>query len=161
MFTITDICDIAVQIERNGEATYRQASEQAGDLELARVLGWIADEERRHAEWFEAMRAEEIPAQGEHAQVEAIGRALLRDMLENQTFSLEYDHLTHEGALEGLITQSIEFENDTILFYEMLRGFMEDSQAIQHLDLIIAEEHGHVTMLEKFAGLDGIKGLGN
>ena len=159
MFTIADICDIAVQIEHNGESAYRQASDQVGDPELARVLRWMADEERRHAKWFEGLRGMGHQAQGDYDQLEAMGRTLLNDMLENQTFSLELGNLTSERAVDGLILQSIEFEKDTILFYQMLRDFLDDSHAEQHLDLIIAEERQHVAMLENFAPIEDMEGV--
>lgn len=161
MFSIADICEIAIQIERNGEETYRQASEQAEDPELAKALSWMAKEEQRHALWFQGLRETNVPSKGNHGQLEAMGRALMRDMLENQTFSLKQGNLTDEGNMDGLISQSIEFENDTILFYEMLRGFLDSSEAVQHLDLIIAEERGHVAMLENFASVEDVKGLGH
>ena len=52
MFTLTDIRNIAVQIEQNGEETYRRAARQTSDPELAQMLNWLADEEKRHGKLF-------------------------------------------------------------------------------------------------------------
>ena len=48
-----------------------------------------------------------------------------------------------------VLTQSLEFEKDTILFYGMLKPLMEDQDGVAQLELIIDEERGHVRVLEK------------
>ena len=52
MFSTGEILDLAVQIEQNGEAVYRDAIGLLSDPELVFMLGWMADEEARHAKWF-------------------------------------------------------------------------------------------------------------
>ena len=52
MFTLTDIIEIAVQIEKNGESTYRRAQQETSDPSLADLLGLLADEELEHQRWF-------------------------------------------------------------------------------------------------------------
>ena len=44
MFTVADIRNIAIQIEYNGEATYRRAAELADDMLIVQALLWMADE---------------------------------------------------------------------------------------------------------------------
>ena len=148
MFTLDDIRNIAIQIERNGEQAYRSASKNADDPQLAHMFEWMADEEMRHGQWFKALK---IPsrASGTHDEIETMGRSLLQEMMKNQTFSLEDAQLQTITDIMGLLTLSVEFENDTILFYEMLRAFIDDAETIEQLDVIIAEEQGHVRQLER------------
>ena len=47
-----------------------------------------------------------------------------------------------------LITQSIELEQDTILFYEILLDFLDNDQTIEQLKIIIQEERNHIKKLE-------------
>ncbi len=47
MFTLTDICNIAIQIEKNGAETYLNASKTVKDPELAKALAWMASEEKK------------------------------------------------------------------------------------------------------------------
>jgi rubrerythrin len=49
LFSTDEILDLAVQIERNGEAVYRDAIGLLSDPELVSLLGWMADEEAKHA----------------------------------------------------------------------------------------------------------------
>lgn len=148
MYTFEDIRDIAIQIERNGERTYRKASEITKDPELAKILLWLADEEHRHKKWFNALQTER-KVSPQNREMEAMGRALLQDMVKDQPFSLDAEQLDGAADLADLLTQSMQFEKDTILFYDLLKTLVEDHEASAQLDLIIDEERGHVKVLEK------------
>lgn len=148
MFTLTDVRNIAMQIEKNGEETYRLASSQASDPELARIFSWMADEEKHHGELFAAI-IDNRTLTTEQKELETMGRSLLQDIVRSQTFSLEQQRLGQATSLEDLLLQSIEFETDTIGFYEFLSGFLDDPDAITQLKGIIEQERGHVRQLEQ------------
>jgi len=148
MFSLMDARNIAVQIEQNGEETYRRAAGQARDPELARIFSWMADEEKNHGVLFTTIIPDRTPTT-EQAELEAMGRSLLQDIVRNQTFSLEQQRLGKATSLEDLLLQSIEFETDTIGFYEFLAGFLDDPEAIIQLNGIIEQERGHVRQFEQ------------
>ncbi len=157
MFTLTDIRDIAIQIERNGEKAYRRASEYASDPEFAQMFNWMADEEARHAKWFEIIESD-MPVSSEHQEMEAMGRGLLQEMMKSQTFSLEQDRMENADYMGDLLSQSMAFEHDTILFYEMLSGFIDDPETMLQLDVIIAEERKHIDELTRMKASLGSNG---
>ena len=146
MFTVKDLCDIAIQIERNGEAVYREAGKRATDTRIADMLLQLAEDEARHAKWFENL-AVRVALISDTPQLESAGRAILQGMMEHQTFSLDKENLTDAEQINEVIAQSILFEEDTILFYEMIGGFIDDETVLGHLETIIAEERSHVTCL--------------
>jgi rubrerythrin len=148
MFTVMDIPNIAVQIEQNGEETYRRAARQTSDPELAHMLNWLADEEKHHGKLFASIVIKKTRT-AEEAELEAMGRSLLQDIVRSQTFSLEQGRLEQATSLEDLFKQSIEFETDTIEFYEFLVGFLDDQEAIAQLNDIIEQEREHVRQLEQ------------
>ena len=148
MFTLADVRNIAVQIEQNGEATYRLAANQTTDVQLKRMLLWMAEEERHHGEQFSRIIVDK-PLTAEQAELEAMGRSLLQDIVRSQTFSLQQQRLGEALNLEELFQQSLEFENDTIDFYEFLAGFLDDADAIAQMQGIIEQERGHVQQLEQ------------
>lgn len=155
MFTIADIRNIAVQIEKNGEAAYRKAANQAADPAIAEIFHWMADEEKRHGEWFEAIEPDK-PLTKEQLELEKMGRQLLQDMVGDQTFSLEQEELQHIEAYSDMLTQSKVFEQDTILFYEFLLTMIGDPEPRRQLEEIIAEERRHFEQLEEMqAAEDG------
>ena len=147
LFTLSDLCNIAIQIERNGEAVYRQAGEAAPDARIMAMLQKLADDELRHAKWFADLELSG-PGLPEDSPLQEAGRELIQGMMENQSFSLEADGLFLARKVEEIIAQSIAFEKDTILFYEMLGGFIDDENVAGALNRIIAEERQHVEALK-------------
>ena len=77
-----------------------------------------------------------------------MGRELLQDIVRSQTFSLKGRQLAEADDLEELIAQSIEFEQDTIDFYEFLASFLDDPRAMEQMRRIIDQEREHVRQLE-------------
>ncbi len=155
MFTIADVRDIAIQIERNGEAAYLQARESVDDPESARLLGLMADQEREHARWFEQLQLPQDPER-QDPQIAQMGRELLQNITAKQTFSLDVDQLIAAEEIHNVLQQAQEFEKDTILFYEMLFDFLDEGVAARRqLERIIEEERTHIVQLEKMAATLG------
>jgi rubrerythrin len=148
MFTIADIRNIAIQIERNGEKSYRQAAQAVKDPELRAMFVRMADDEKRHGQWFEKFK-ESRALSAEQREMEAVGKTILQEMVRDRTFSLDRSELESVDNLEELLITSRGFEEDTILFYEMLSGFIEDSVIRRQLQEIIAEEQHHAEELQK------------
>lgn len=150
MFRITDIVNIAIQIEKNGERSYRQAADKVTDPEIREMLLRLAEEERHHQEWFASFDSgSEIDP--EHAELEAMGRSLLQDMVAKETFSLDQEELNATDTMADLFRQAKGFEEDTVLFYEFLKGLLDDPLAVTRIDIIIAEERRHAERLEQVA----------
>jgi rubrerythrin len=158
VFTLSDICDIAVQIERNGEKAYREAAERTKVPEVARLLEMLAEDEAKHLQWFEQMVVSH-PVEIKDLQIAQIGRELLQEMMAPQTFSLDKKEMAAADSPQTMLHQSIEFEKDTILFYEMLSGFLDDVNTKHQLDLIITEERSHIDKLNEILTLQDELGI--
>lgn len=154
MFTLTDICNIAIQIELNGAEIYRNGAETTKNPKIAKTLSWMAKEEEDHAEWFRSIQSAQVLS-SEQKEMEAIGRSLLQDIVKNNSFSLNSGQLTNTDELAEVISQSIEFEQDTILFYEILLDFLDDEETVRQLKDIIVEERNHVKKLEDMREQNG------
>jgi rubrerythrin len=78
MFSIREIIDMAIQLEKNAETFYRAALAKMPTPSLEPVLVCLADEEREHAEWFERLKrvVEQAEASGERGEISG---AALRD----------------------------------------------------------------------------------
>jgi len=146
MFTLSDVVDLAVRIERNGEEIYRAAARAADDSEIARVLDWLADEEAEHALWFASL---EVPrtAVEEASPLAKMGQAMLQDIMTGRCFSLEHVDFSAIDSIRQVIDASLELENDTKMFYELIGAFVDAEDVKKRLDLIILEETGHVRQL--------------
>jgi len=147
MFTVTDICNIAIQIEKNGEETYLNASKTVDDPHISEALAWMAKEEAHHVQWFEKFKAD-ITVSAEQQKIAEMGKSLLQDMIKGNGFLLEQSELEKAKSVADVISRSIELEQDTILFYEFLSGILEKEETINQLGKIIEEERNHIKQLE-------------
>ncbi len=148
MFTIGDVIAIAVRIEENGEQIYRDAARAVKKPDLASLLFWLADEEAQHAKWFEDF-GKKLPKKEADPALAAMARTLLHDALGPRAFSLDEADLSSMDSIKQLIGAAVEMENDTVLFYEMIAGFVEDKEDSIRLGEIIAQEEEHSKKLSE------------
>ncbi len=149
MFNMSEIIELAVRIEENGERVYRDASGSVSDPSLASWLKWLADEEREHVQWFRELKetVKETPVDPEVAEM---GRSLLLEIVGDQTFSLAEEDLATVDGLKELLKIALDFEKDTVIFYEMMGSFVQDEAPLGKLRQIIQEENRHVDTLAEF-----------
>ncbi len=151
MFRIGEILDLAVRIEQNGEKTYHQARERFGEEELRELLSWMAAEEARHAAWFSELKRRVESGRG-NPFLEEMTRQVLDDLVAGRSFSLEEVDFEAIEDPARLIEVFLGFEEDTVLFYEILSSFVEEEETRRHLEAIIAEEKRHIEKLEEVRG---------
>jgi rubrerythrin len=151
LFSTSEILDIAIGIEQNGEAVYREALEIFSEPGLVALLTWMADEEVKHARWFSDLK-QDVETKSANPFAEEMARELFNDLLGEKSFSHREADFSKVEQIEDLITIFIEFENDSILFYEILEPFIEDKTTLENLKKIIAEENDHIVRLQEFIG---------
>lgn len=149
MFSAREIYHLAIQIEKNGEKFYREALERISNPVLRELIVWIADQELEHEEWF-SKRMAALEGKVDDLNMEEIGNAVLQNILGDQSFSLKDADLSEMDHLEDLLRLAIEFENDSILFYEMIGSFVDDEETSKKLQEIIKEERHHIELLQGF-----------
>jgi rubrerythrin len=151
MFSVQEIFGLAVQIEKNGEFFYRESLNTVADSSLKSVLQWLADQELEHRKWF-SRKKDELAEMVEDPALEEMGGSILRSILGDQTFSLGEADLSGIRTLRDLLDLALEFEKDTILFYEMIKPLVEKVETSAHLDKIIDEEKRHIQILAELKG---------
>ena len=147
MFSLHEIYDLAIRIEKNGELFYRKAMERFPNEGLRSMLTRLADDEVRHEEFF-AGKKEALGLTPEDPAIEAAASAILQEILGDQTFSLKEADPADLKSEKDLLNLAVEFEKDTILFYEMLTPLVTGSQALNGLEEIVQEEKRHIEMLQ-------------
>ena len=88
MFTLGEIIDLAVQIEKNGEKSYRKAQNQTSNISISSMLKWLADDEAEHEKWFVNMK-KKIDEKVEDPRLEEMGKEILMSVLGEQAFSMD------------------------------------------------------------------------
>ncbi|MEW6672619.1 MAG: ferritin family protein [Thermodesulfobacteriota bacterium] len=149
MFSAAEIIDFAVQIEQNGENLCREIAQKKIDPELASLLEWMADQESQHIKWFSDLK-QIVRIKEKASQMDRFGRSLLGGVIGDQSFSLRDADFSKIQTIKDLLSLLIEFEQDTILFYEMLHAAVEDKKNVLLLDKIIAEENGHIVQIKDY-----------
>jgi rubrerythrin len=151
MLTLKEICDLGIQIERNGETFYRDALKRSWSAPMVSMLQMLAEEEVKHVDFFAKLKTK-LQQENENPVLEAVGREMLAEVLGDQTFSLKEADLSKIKTQEQLRQTAIEFEKDTILFYEMIRAVVTDRETLDQLEVIIDEENRHVRLFEEYGG---------
>lgn len=151
MFSANEILDMAIKLEKNGEAVYRNAIEKVVRPELIDLLEWMAGEEVKHADFFAGLKLD-LESKNANPFIDEMSRELFDDLLGDKNFSLkEVDFSLIENA-EELIAVFVEFEKDSVIFYKVLEPFVEDPAAREQLKKIIEEENRHIKRLQEFVG---------
>jgi rubrerythrin len=154
MFLIGDIIELAIQIEQNAENVYRHALKKISSPKLVSILQWLADEEVEHAKWFQQLK-QTVNTEVKDPAVEAMGKSILSEVLGSQSFSLKQADFGEMSQLEDLISLAAEFEKDKVIFYKMLRPFIEDRETLDFLENIIDQETNHIrelsTLMDRYA----------
>jgi rubrerythrin len=151
LFSANEILDMAIKIEKNGEAVYRNAIEKVSKPELVLLLERMADEEAKHADWFSNLKLN-IREKRANPFMEEMSRELFDDILGDKNFSLKDIDFSSIDKINDLIAIFIDFEKDSVLFYEVLKPFIEDPDALENLKKIIEEEKNHIKKLQEFMG---------
>ena len=151
MFSANEILDLAIKLEKNGELVYRGAIEKVSNPELIRLLEWMADEEVKHANWFAEYKLE-LDQKGVNPFMEKMSRELFDDLLGDKNFSLQDVDFSSVSEIDDLIAIFIEFEKDSVRFYQVLEPFIEDPVSLESLKKIIDEENCHIKRLQELMG---------
>ncbi len=147
MFSIREIIDIAVKLEKNGETIYLTTGRQTQNREFRNLLNWMASEESEHAEQFLKMK-HGILADDDHPGADKMRKTLVDRFIGNQAFSLKDVVFSEIKDQRELIKVMIDFEKDTILFYELMKTFVKEKASQSTLNQIISEEKKHIQKLE-------------
>jgi len=150
VFAISEILNLAIKLEQNGETTYRRAIAQVDDPDLISLLNWMANEEVQHANWFSNL-AEAVAAGDTNPFLEEMSRELFDDLVGDQSFSLKEVDFGRIQSVSEMLKVFVEFERDTVMFYEILIPFIDDDDTLVQLQRIIAEENKHIERLSQFA----------
>ncbi len=146
MFTMNDLFEIAIKMEGNGENTYIKSIERIGNKGLKPLLKWMADEEASHARWFSEQK-NRLTLETQESNLKEMVPRVLQDMMGENTLSLEEVNFERFTKVSQLLETFIEFEKETIQFYELLEMFIEDENTKKGLHTIILEEKKHIEQL--------------
>ncbi len=148
MFTMNDLLDIAVKMEKNGKAIYIKAMGKTKNKELKSLLQWMAEEENNHEKWF-LQQKEILDHDRSSTDLTIMLPDILQEMMGEKSLSLDDVNFSKITSTTHMLETFMEFENDTILFYEFLEPFIEAKNTLAGLKKIIQEETSHIARLNE------------
>ena len=149
MFNTIEVLDIAITLEKNTERLYKTTLRHIKNFALKELLVWAAKEEAKHAEYFSTLK-DNVLSDTKNEIVKDISDDFLGISLGEKPFSLEDVDFSKISSIEDMVSVFIEFEKDTVLFYELLQSFLLDEDASEKVDQIIGEEKQHIEKLKRF-----------
>lgn len=146
-FKASEIMQVGMKIEENGEKLYRHARNLADDDEMKDFFGFLAGEEARHKKTFEDMLSKadsyEPPETypGEYL-------AYLRAYADHIVFPADVveEELEDLDDIYDVIEFALQREIESILYYMEAKSLMPGSQA-ELIDKMIQEERKHYLKL--------------
>ena len=143
-----DLFDIAIKMEKNGEAIYLDALSRIENKEVGDLLQWMAQEEANHRAWF-TDRKNKLNIEIDEKNLKEMVPGVLEQMMGENALSLDDIDFSQMTNVADLLDTFAGFEQETILFYQMLEMFIEDEKVLKGLESIIAEEKRHAKKLQE------------
>ena len=153
-YNAREILEIAINIERNGAAYYRKASELFEEEKIKKLLLELAEWEEKHIEIFKQMAKSVetyIDNLGEFKPEEYI-KITPRSMASLSVFSIRpYPEQIIKGIKDRreVLEKALKFEKDSIIFYQGLKNFAGNTEGFEKIDQIIAEEQKHIGIIQQ------------
>jgi rubrerythrin len=151
LFTAVEALEMAMEIEKNGEAFYKAVAAQAADAGARALFEELAAQEQKHYAAFQKLagRAQSAatPPGMEYDQYDLY----LKAALDNALFSGPDKAIAAAAQAQDqkqALRAAIGFEKDTLVFFYDLRDMVGEAD-YPLVDAIIKEEKTHLRRLAK------------
>lgn len=148
-FTADELLDIAVGIEKNGQAFYRLMAERTRTESARSVFQFLAGEEKHHEAVFERMRKAGMritPPESYEGEYMTYMKSLVDSLVFHKPGDIQAIK-TPDSEIDAIAT-GIQAEKDSLIFYnEMLNLSTGNDRAM--LEDIIREEKSHLRQLSE------------
>ena len=154
VYSVNEIIEMAVQIERNGYAFYHEATKRKGlDVKALEFIKILRDQELNHEKTFLGLRdATDMTVLEASVDWELVS-TYLKTIVEERIFNSEDAAIKlAAGAkdIKEIVNNAITFEKDTLLFFHAINDAMNNEKVKMALRRIINEEVSHVLQLNDF-----------
>ncbi|MCK9557078.1 MAG: ferritin family protein [Candidatus Cloacimonetes bacterium] len=153
-YSVNEVIEFAVQIEKNGYAFYNEASKRK-DLEAKarEFIEKLRDEELNHEKTFLALRSDADMKDLELTADWELISEYLKTIVESRIFNSEDSAIkkaTSAKDLLEIVNNAISFEKDTLLYFHAINDGLYNTKARKILHKIINEEVSHVLRLNDY-----------
>jgi rubrerythrin len=145
-FNADDIFEIAEQIEDNGAAFYKKASESIQDAHYKKFLLDLSTMEMLHKKIFADMRASLSEKEKKPTVFDPQDESVLylKSLADMRVF---YQKQMDISSIDAILMTAIGTEKDSIVFYLGMKDLVPEKLGKGKIDSIINEEKKHIQML--------------
>ena len=149
-FDASEILEMAIEIERNGQKFYKKAAQIVKDSKTKQFMLDVADMEVQHEKTFRQMKESLSRKETKVFDPDNEATAYLQAMADGNVFDVKTDlssKLSGRETVEQIFKIAIQAEKDSIIYYIGLEDYVEDETDKKKVDEIIIEERGHILAL--------------
>ncbi len=147
-FNAKDVFEMALQMERNGAAFYKDAAQKTEDTDARQLLLELSHMEEGHEKAFSQMMTDLTEQEKTATVFDPAGEAAayLRALADTRVF---FEKQVDPSTLKDIYTAAIGAEKDSIVFYLGIRDLVPEKYGKNRVDAIIKEEMGHIEALSR------------
>lgn len=135
--------DLAIWLEKKGEAFYRQANESVDDPTARELFAWLANEESAHCDTYKSLYARLTGEEVEQEELFGEYGHFINLLIEEIVAGIEIGASdTHAEILE----KALAFEKSTLRYFQEIRTRFPGEQG-RMIDAICEQEKMHIDRL--------------
>jgi len=151
-FSLSEVLQMAEEIERSGVRFYKQGAQASTDPETKKVMLDLAEKEKEHEKTFAELRRQYCSNEDLNL-VDLDGQVAMHIRLMAETHVFNLDHETSQlvasvQSPRSLLKLALGFEKDTIVFFSALKDAVTDKNR-EKVDILIQEEIEHIRQLSQ------------
>ncbi len=151
IFDPDEIFEMALQLERNGAAFYRNAAENVPDSQNKKLLLGLAKMEEDHERDFTILRKKLTDSKPDYYDPDGEAARYLQSIADTKIF---FERGLDITSMKEILKEAILAEKDSTIFYMGLKELVPDEPGKNKLEQIIKEEMTHIRILsEKLADI--------
>jgi rubrerythrin len=146
IFNAGEVFEMAIKMEKNGAAFYRQAAEAIKKDEHKRLLLSLAEMEVDHEKTFNGLRQELGADNPDYFDPDGEAAAYLKSIVDTEVFFKRDIDLS---SMKTILREAIMAEKDSVVFYLGIKAMVPDENGKKKVEAIIKEEMGHIRLLSE------------
>ena len=153
-FNIDETLQMAIQIEKNGQAFYEKAAANAADEKVKQEFKALAAMEKTHEVFFTELKAQLSAAEKDPTVFDPDNEGVLylNAFASGHVFKKDSNpaaELTGDESVEDILLKAIGLEKDSIVFYLGIKDMVPEKLGKDKVEKVIKEEMGHIRLLSQ------------
>jgi rubrerythrin len=154
VYSVNEVIEMAVQIEKNGYAYYHEATKRKDlDPTAREFIEYLRDQELNHEKTFLNLRDDTDMGILELSPDWELVAEYLKTIVDGRIFSNEHSAIKKAAEAKDLleiVDNAITFEKDTLLYFHAINDSITNAKTKTALRRIINEEVSHVLKLNDY-----------